>query len=288
MRRLKLFGRVLWRSCTDPGYYKDILKARASFSLKFLFVFALLFSLVATVQYAVAFAAFLPKMPGYLAMAREKGMTLYPKDLVVTVKDGVVSTNAKEPYVIDFPFALPQDTENKPDHLLVIDTKATAERFTEYKSVVVLGKSTVYYRDDKGYKFYPLTDMKGTLVINKAQYDEWAGKVLPYLQYLPQMVYGLGIAGLVLLPFMLTTGRVVGYLLALVVLTMFSLVLARVMKKKLAYGALYRLGMHAITVPVLVTYFLQFFGISVPFLFPLIFVGWMGVVLPRVSRSFPA
>lgn len=284
MRKLQLFGRVLWRSCTDPAYYKDILKARASFSLKYLFVFAFLFSIVASVRYAYSFAAFLPKLPQYVAMAREKGAGFYPKDLAVTVKDGEVSTNVKEPYVIDFPFALPVDGDNKPEHLLVIDTKATAERFTAYKSVVVVGKNTVYYRDDKGYKFYPLTDMKGTTVINYALYDEWAGKVLPYLNYVPQIVYGAGTVGLLLLPFVGATGRMVEYLLALLVLTIFSLVIAKLLKKKLTYPILYRLGMHAITVPVLVTYFFQFFGISVPFLFPLVFVGWMGVVLPRVSR----
>lgn len=279
MRKLQLFGRVLWRSCTDPAYYKDILKARASFSLKYLFVFAFLFSAVATVRYAYSFAAFLPKLPQYVAMAREKGAGFYPKDLVVTVKDGEVSTNVKEPYVIDLPFALPVDGDNNPEHLLVIDTKATAERFTAYKSVVVVGKNTVYYRDDKGYKFYPLTDMKGTTVINKTLYDEWAGKVLPYLNYVPQIVYGAGTVGLLLLPFVGATGRMVEYLLALLVLTIFSLVIAKLLKKKLTYPILYRLGMHAITVPVLVTYFFQFFGISVPFLFPLVFVGWMGVVL---------
>lgn len=284
MRKLQLFGRVLWRSCTDPAYYKDILKARASFSLKYLFVFAFLFSIVASVRYAYSFAAFLPKLPQYVAMAREKGAGFYPKDLVVTVKDGEVSTNVKEPYVIDLPFALPVDGDNKPEHLLVIDTKATAERFTAYKSVVVVGKNTVYYRDDKGYKFYPLTDMKGTTVINYALYDEWAGKVLPYLNYVPQIVYGAGTVGLLLLPFVLSTGRMVEYLLALLVLTIFSLVIAKLLKKKLTYPILYRLGMHAITVPVLVTYFFQFFGISVPFLFPIVFVGWMGVVIPRVSR----
>ena len=284
MRKLKLFGRVLWRSCTDPAYYKDIVRARASFSLKYLFVFAFLFSVVATVRYAYSFAAFLPKLPQYVAMAREKGAGFYPKDLVVTVKDGEVSTNVKEPYVIDFPFVLPADGDNKPEHLLVIDTKATAERFTAYKSVVVVGKNTVYYRDDKGYKFYPLTDMKGTTVINYALYDEWAGKVLPYLNYVPQIVYGAGAAGLLLLPFVLTTGRMAEYLFVLLVLTIFSLGLAKLLKKKLPYPTLYRLGMHAITVPVLMTYFFQFFGISVPFLFPLVFVGWMGVVLSRVSR----
>lgn len=279
MRKLQLFGRVLWRSCTDSAYYKDILKARASFSLKYLFVFAFLFSVVASVRYAYSFAAFLPKLPQYVAMAREKGAGFYPKDLVVTVKDGEVSTNVKEPYVIDLPFALPVDGDNNPEHLLVIDTKATAERFTAYKSVVVVGKNTVYYRDDKGYKFYPLTDMKGTTVINKTLYDEWAGKVLPYLNYVPQIVYGAGTVGLLLLPFVLSTGRMVEYLLALLVLTIFSLVIAKLLKKKLTYPILYRFGMHAITVPVLVTYFFQFFGISVPFLFPLVFVGWMGVVI---------
>ena len=116
-------------------------------------MFAFLFSVVATVRYAYSFAAFLPKLPQYVAMAREKGAGFYPKDLVVTVKDGEVSTNVKEPYAIDLPFA--------PEHLLVLDTKATAERFNEYKAFVVVGKNTVYYRDDKGYKFYPLTDMKG-------------------------------------------------------------------------------------------------------------------------------
>lgn len=276
---MKLFGRVLWRSCVDPGYYKDIIKVRASFSLKFLFVFALLFSLVATIQYAVAFVAFLPKMPEYLTMVQEKGMALYPKDLVVTITDGVVSTNAKEPYAIDLPFALPVDGDKKPEHLVVIDTKATPEAFDTYQSFVVVGKSTLYYRDDKGYKFYPLKDIKGKTVINKAFYDEWAGKVVPYLSWVPTVVYVVGIVGLLLLPVVLTVGRVVGYLVVLLILTIFSLAMAKIFRKKFSYPVLYRLGMHAITVPVLATYFLQFFGISVPFLFPLIFVAWMGVVL---------
>ena len=283
MRKLRTFFHVLFKSATDPGYYRDILKTRFSFSLQYLAFLLFLLSLVTTAKAVTLWRSAAPGILRFEKQLEEGGKSWYPKDLVVTVKDGLVSTNVKEPYVIDFPVPVPVSEDQTITHFITIDTKAQAVDFAKYQSAVMVGGNAIYYRDNNGYKFYPLTDMKGEFVVNKALYDEWMAKALPYIRNLPTAVNWLSGVAIVLLPFVLTFGALASKLTYLSFVSLVVLLLAKLMKKPVGYGAVYRLGMHGLTVPIFLSLVLGAFGVRVPLLFTAVFLVWMGVVLSRLA-----
>lgn len=285
MRKLRTFFHVLFKSATDPGYYRDILKTRFSFSLQYLAFLLFLLSLVTTAKAAAAYRAALPGILVFQKQLEEGGKSWFPKELVVTVRDGVVSTNVKEPYTIDFPFRFPGMEQPTIAHAITIDTKAQAADFPTYKSLFVVGKNAVYYQDNRGYKFYPLTDMKGEFVVNKAAYDEWIGKIAPYFTSIPTIARWLSIVFFILMPVFITAGTLVGKLSYLLIVSLIVLLLAKLMKKPVGYAAVYRFGMHGLTVPLLFSLILGAFGVRVPLLFTAVFLMWMGLVLSRLAAA---
>lgn len=282
MKKFQTFFHVLFKSATDPGYYRDILKTRFSFSLKYLAFLLFLLSLVTTARAVASYRAALPRVLAFQKQLEEGGKSWYPKELVVTVRDGVVSTNVREPYTIDFPFRFPGMEQPTIAHAITIDTKAQAADFPTYKSLFVVGKNAVYYQDNRGYKFYPLTDMKGEFIINKAAYDEWIGKIAPYLKSIPTIARWLSIVFFIFMPFLVTAGTLVAKLSYLLIVSLIVLLLAKLMKKPVGYGVVYRLGMHGLTVPILLSLVLGASGVRLPLLFTAIFLIWMGLVFSRL------
>ena len=95
---------------------------------------------------------FLQKIePAILQMVDE----VYPKELVVTVKNGSLTTNVKEPYYLEFPSQIRKwmtdDSTNsfyERYHMIVFDTKAEPIDFAKHDSLVLFSKDFImYYRD---------------------------------------------------------------------------------------------------------------------------------------------
>lgn len=284
--KLNTFARTFRKSLASLDYYQDILAAKFSFSLKYLFVLLFVSSLLIGLKMAAGAVKILPEVPGYVTEAKKVLNELYPKELKITVKDKKISTNVKEPYFVDYPDK--ETAQRLPfKHLLVIDTQAKVDDFKKYQSFFLLTESSIVALDDQsgGYKVIPLEetfkDIPQGASLDKKIYDQMMNQVLPYLDSLPKFVRAGMFLGLLLFPFLNSALILVLQMLILVPTSFVFFLLARLLKKKLSYKNIYQLSMHGMTLPVIVSTAFSLANFSFPLASVAAFLIWMGIVIAR-------
>lgn len=285
---------MFWRSLTDPEYYKDILVAPFSFSLKYLFFLLLIISFISSVATAVGIGAITPFIPTFIEKAKDAVVNLYPQELVVTLDQGKIKTNVDEPYYIEFPASIGKNI-GAYQHLITIDTKAQVSDYPTYKSIALVTYDSVVIPDDKSgsgqtgaYRVFPLGDIpesSGKLLIDKQVYSSLVGKVTPYLDYLPGLAIGGIVFSLIVLPFILTAFDLGSKLFYLLFIGLILWLVAKIMKKTLRYSQIYRMSMHALTWPIMISIVLGFVHVAVPLLATLVLVIFMIVVFSKLNLS---
>lgn len=290
MGKLKTFFQSFVKSLTQPSYYNDILSAKFSFSLKYLFFLVFLLSLVGALKFAVNVISLRPKLPEFVDNAKKVVMDIYPEKLILTYKGGKISTNVKEPYYID----MPEEGKGlglEGMHLVAIDTKGSAEEYQKYNSAILLTDESAVIPDNENgnysYKMYPLADMLKDVpdgsFLNKTLYQTFASLTLPYIDKLPVYLMSFALVAVLLWPFFGALFSLSGYMFYLLVFTLLLWVIAKIMKKNLSYGKVYQLSLHGLTLPIIASSLIALFGKPFPFLFSVIFVVFMIVVFTRIS-----
>lgn len=292
MAKLKTFYRTFVKSLTKPAYYKDILSAKFSFSLKYLALLLFLISLFSTFKLAINFISLKPKLPEFADTLKKVIVDIYPDKLVVTHKGGKISTNVEEPYFIDMPES-GKSWKTGSRHFFAIDTKGTVEEFEKYDSVILLTDEFAVMPDNQnqqnGYKIYPLKDWLKDVpegaFINKAIYQELVIRILPVIDVLPRYLTIAAIFIILLAPFFVMSVALSGYMLYLLFLTLVLWIIAKTMKKDLSYGKTYQLSLHGLTLPILISSLISLFGKAFPFLFSAIFLVFMIVVIKELPSK---
>src|SRR3989344_2786792 len=146
------------KSIYSPGYYHELLAKPFSYSMKYYLLFAVLLSFIVALFFSLAAT---PELKLRLDESLEKAATSYPAELKVEIKNGQVSTNVQEPYVVKMPEdfknneeltingSKPQDFQN----LIVIDTKndfSNVNQFTSYDTALLLTKDSIIYYNKEG------------------------------------------------------------------------------------------------------------------------------------------
>ena len=284
MNKLSTFVRTFWKSLTSFAYYKDIIQARFAFSFKYFWLFSFVLGSILTV--VISFTV-IPTINKFLGRLSQKVTNLYPPDLVVTIKNGQVATNAVEPLHIPIPFELFTDTppaisDQKQIYLVTIDTKAQIDDYQNSQSLIFITKDTAVVRDDnEGYRIYPLKDA-GDVTLNKKMVDEFLNKIMPLLNYIPTV---LVIILFVVFAFILPISRLV----SLMFLNLPLLVTARLMHISLSYKKLFQVGLHALTLPTLIQVGLSVFNLTppVPFFNSLLYILYGLIILATLKEKTP-
>ncbi len=294
MRKLRVFWRTFVRSLTDFSYYKEILHARFSFSLKYLFLLLYFISLIGATTAAYKLAIHTPKIPAFVSQVKKVAKDLYPSELVLTVKDNELSTNVKEPYFIP----MPQDLRNIKDlkdadisnfkNLVAIDTSANIEDYLKYNAFVLVTKKSVVVPDsNNGYKIYFLDQYEGLKkesVFSRADYDSMYAVVLPYLDFIQPLAIVILLLLITIVPLVWTVFILLWKLMTLFVTAFILWILSIIMGKALDYKDAYRLSMHGITINIVLGSVLGIIGSYLnTFLSLIIFLTFMYFVL----KSFP-
>ncbi len=288
MSKLKTFFYSFWHSCTDVSYYQELLTTKFSFSLKYLGFLFFLISLVNGIIFATSVASFLPQVPLFITKVKSTVRSLYPAELVVTVKNGAISINQPEPYTIDFPKEFISDKEKedmKLSHLITIDTHATLDDYKKFQSAVLVTRNAFIYPDRNGVRVQYLDEKTPETTIDRQLFDDIIAKIEPYFDYLPKILTGIVIAAVVLFPFVGAWTSLIGSLFYLLIMTLVSLLLAKILKKQLPYRTLYRLSLHALTAPIVLTFILGLANIHIPFLYSILYLLWMGIILSKLPQS---
>lgn len=259
-------------SIYNPEFYREI--RNESFGRAFAYYYKLAFW-IALISAIVASFTISPKLNSFLDLVDEKVLTAYPAGLEVTIKDGHASTNQVAPTLIPLPVTeipakidsrdnqMPADLEN----FLVIDTTQpfTLEMFKNYHTVALLtADSLVSYDRGQAVTIRSLQNWP-SFVINQGNLTTWSTSLNSVASrwLLPLVLVGIFLLVLFIATFALAYLLVASLLVYLV---------AIIRQNRLTYSQAYRVSMHAITLPVIISMLdllLPSFTLP-PFLFTLI------------------
>ncbi len=144
MDKLRTFHSTLVKSCTKFEYYKDVVKAPFSFSLKYLAFLVFVTTAIQILSISANSALLLPQLPSLFSNLNTKLDSAFEKDLVITLKKGVVSINKPTPYTIDFPdFTSALGL----DHAVTFDPDAQINDFISLNTFVLVTDTEIAYRE---------------------------------------------------------------------------------------------------------------------------------------------
>lgn len=278
IKKLKAFLYVMRGSLFNPLYYQDVVSTSFWFSVKYLYMFLVVVLFFSTLPFVLRTFTQLPALKPRLNELKTKVLDAYPRELQLKVVNGIVSTNVKQPYYIDI-----DSEKDQFGHFIAIDTKAKIDDYRKYNSTILLTKQAVIYPDRqrgalRTYRVSYLDEIKGPITINKKIYDETLNKLLPWVDKAPLIIGVLSLCALVIWPLVGAWFMLLSYMVYMLLFGAILWTVAYFMKKKLSYATVYRLGLHGVSLPIVVTSLLSLFNIHIKFSFSVIFLLWMVVV----------
>jgi hypothetical protein len=244
MRYLNTLAHVLVQSLTSLAYYRTVIRAPFRFSLK---IFLTVWFVITTLNAAI----FIPKLYSATQLITARLVSdlpsLYPEGMVLTLKDGRLSTNVREPFfyplerLASFVQSL-QDSVKGLDtddltYLFVIDTQAKLDDFDLYRTFALVTQDAVIYYNSEGNLEVIKLSRFGDTTIDSGQVAALIDQVRPYTAYLPLLVAALALVGL----YLGTLWFDLVYLLALTLLTWAA---AALLRSRLAYSRSYQINLH--------------------------------------------
>lgn len=286
MNKLKTFWYSFKRSFVDVEYYQDILSARFSFSLKYLTLVIFAISSVQGIQMFIGAKIFTPKIPEFVKQTKNVLRNAYPAELEIIIANNELKTNVKEPYHID----ILEIKKNLPeyDHFITIDTNAQVEDYASKSTLILLTKKSAVYprsgnQEFMQYEVAPYERFKEQpIVMNRKAYLQFVEEVIPLMDKLPKVVEVFMWLALFLWPFVGTLFGLIGKLSYLLFASIVLWFVAKIFKNNLTYTEIYRLGMHGLTLPMVLTFLLSWFDVRFEYLFTAGFLLWMVIILSKI------
>jgi maltodextrin utilization protein YvdJ len=210
----------------------------------------------------------LPVIPLVNAFARalpEKVLSTYPDELTLHFEKGVLSSNMTEPYFIGIPLFLRVEMkENEYAHLVVIDTDSTVtpEQFAAYQAPLWLARTNAVVVDSNhSIKIQPY-GTQTSFTLSETLLEAFFVRIEPYFVWAPLIV--------VLLLFFPLLAIFLFHFVYLIFGALLIFLLGRfILKQEWSYGTAYRIGLHALTLPILIDLVLSVLSSSIhsiPFL----------------------
>lgn len=256
---MKFFENIK-NSIYSPDYYKEVAIKPISYSFKYFFLFALLVSVI--VAGIMCFSAS-PDIKSFILTSIEQLNNYYPEKLEVNIKNGIASSNVQEPYFLK----IPDEFKNKDiDNVLVIDTKNkfSLDNFNSYRTTILLNSDSIAYMGDKKVEMMLLKDYPD-VTINKAEVNSLFDAVKPFVKFVYPAVFIL----VFLFQFIVITNKLI-YLIfaALLVWLIF-----KIRKIDIGYKKSYQLGMHLMTLGIILGGLFFIFHITAfPYFFTILLI----------------
>lgn len=198
----------------------------------------------------------IPEVKETLNTAVDQMADVYPNDLVITTEAGEWSINQTEPYAIPTPEIFktlgPENLESDlyeqpyvqafPDNLLVFDHNGKIKDLEEQATLMVLNDINLITIDNRGkIEAFPLDGIPDG-EFDKAQYLEMISNLRGYIDYVPYMLIFFVFLGTFFYYAILRLVYLISISLALLAIGYFR-------GLKLRMRTYYKLGMHAMTLP---------------------------------------
>ncbi len=261
MKRLRAFWYVYKRSLIDVGYYKDLLKVKVEFSLKYFLSLAAIAALVTTVRFAVPT---IPRVQDTLDGLLDEFATIYPNDLVITTQGGMWEINKPEPYAIPTPPILQIEDAELPTNLVVFDHRGTISDLDEWNTFVVVNDvNLITLNNQNRVEAYPLDTLPDG-ELNKAKVLELIQGLRGFTKYVPLIIISFVLLG-TLFYFLLYR------MLYLLVVSLVLLATGNIKGMKEGFGTYYKIALHTLTLPL--TLEIMFILLGADVTFPFWFMG---------------
>ncbi|MDD5083429.1 MAG: DUF1189 family protein [Candidatus Moranbacteria bacterium] len=266
------FFQMVKDSIYNPRFYRDIAGQSASVSVKYFAKLVLVVSCIIAIIPLVGGIGLLTWKQASVENFRSEIIATFPAELSVRIKNGEISTNVQEPYAIAMPENLKREIRREKDippveQLLVIDTTKPIQMsdFETHQTLVMVGKNQVgIFNPGRG-----KVEVQNIQAFN-IDYTLDRSSFTGLVDMAWKMLRIAGVVVLILLPFVLFVALFIGYGIYLVFGALVVWLAANVTGKILTYGQAYRLGLHLVTLPLLVSFVVpSLFG--VPFLFSIVF-----------------
>ena len=292
MSQLKTFFYSLKQSLFNPSYYKDVAHTKFWFSFKYLWFLLMILVLIKSVSFGASYINNRPYISPGINQIMNRVSNLYPEGLELEIVNGQLSTNIEEPYIFDLE---EQQKWNDSRHFLVIDTQGTIDDYPYYNTYILATKNAVVYpskaenNNIKQSSVFYFRDLKQNFNIDKNVYNNLLDMVRPYTQKAPLFIDWLVTTGLI---FFLVFGSFfwsLGIMFGLVFLTVVVWVISKLIGVRYSYGSLYKVGMHAVSWPIIASEITKYLKSPFPNFFSIIFLLWMITVLfalkePKIEK----
>lgn len=230
--------------------------------MKYFLVLAILFTFILS---ALETYRVLPEVNRVVEQARVQVLTAFPENLEIYAKDGSISTNQPEPYIVPVPQEFRDEMKNQEsdsnvdiENFIVFDSDGTLDDIKTYKSLILINSANVLIQTyENGTEKIEVSSTKevpnGTL--NKAVFEENVIKFLDLSRFLPYVIF----AGLFIVLFIFNV------FIRMIVLSLLSLILmlvAMVAGISLRFQDLYKISVHTLTFSLIFEAIVKFFSVS--------------------------
>lgn len=256
MRKIRTFATVFIQSMVSPAYYRDLLQAKMSFSIKYAIMLALCLTVVGMVKVVLPIALF-PVQTSLQTLVQQ-----FPSKLVVKVNQGRVSINQAYPFVIPMPTVW--KTAQTPANLVIFDSdehlaSTSAEELKQ--SLFAIGQTALYAPPDpttNQENIMPLPEKLQLPTISMGQLNIWRQQFVQE----PWVKYRLYIP-LLMVTFLVVMWPIVFLFRWLTALfyAVDAYVVAKIFNKrilhgqKVSFGKIFQISFHTITLPTVLALF---------------------------------
>lgn len=239
MKKIKAFFYIAYKSLTSAEYYKDILKTKLSFSIKYIASLALIATLITT---AVNLITELPKVDRTLDKGITKVKEMYPEGFEITMDNGNWYINKEEPFNISFPESMKE--EGMPANLIVFYKEGTIEDVSNFSTLMLVNKVNILVQGSNKLEVYPIRDIpNGTFT--QREFDFFITSLEGFTKYVPAfyVVFTIFFSFIYYFVFRLMYLLFVGSVVML--LSLFT-------KVNLSFKDSFRVSLHTMTFPFLI------------------------------------
>lgn len=271
MKKLLTFGHVFVNSLISPQYYQKLVHTKAWFSWQYFLFLNFLLSFVVLVHVLPALVAFEVKP------IADELVEVFPAGLVVSGDTTGLHINQELPYSVPLPDSL-QDMSDSQDpsvesdpynqevefNLITFSTDELIQNVQDFyatNSLIVVTDTTIYALKDADsgeVRLYEMPAFEEAFSVSRQDLENFAGRVISHPFFASKWYVPLiGLAAVVLtlpLSIWLRTLAVAVYSAFVWVIVAFFM-----KSKKLSYGKLFQLGLHSLTLPLLIKIVVDYF-----------------------------
>lgn len=234
------------KSIYGPEFYRNLLSQPFSFSAKYLALFTLLFSLALA---GVVSLRLIPEVSQIPKAVRSGVVENFPDQIEIVISKGAASTNTEGVVEIKTPASWSSaDSQVKnPANLVVVDieSEASADKLMQYDTAVLLTKKYIVYQDGNGEITTQTLANVPDMTISRQTLGSFVDKYSPLINLLVPLL-ALFVA--------IGAWFIVGFNLIYLLLAALPIwLIAKVKKVEIGYVKAYQLGMHLMTLPLLLS-----------------------------------